>query len=371
MSRKSLKILILLVIGLSLLVFRVSWAEEELVGREKEIVERALKGQEAILARDYPEAMKLFDALDRDFPESPAGTFGKMAVYEMRMFEREDFHLRKEFLVESKKGVKIVKRVLQKYHPSTWDLFLSGSLLGLNGFYKARHDKWWDAYTQGGKSRQIFRRVKKMDPSFIDADFGLGMYLYWRSVFTRDLWFLKMFPDKRDEGIAIVENVAKNGRFAKELARINLGIMYFEEKRFKDAGKILSDFVAQYPNNIIIRKLYGKVLISKKRYGAAVGQFEKILEIDPVLKKPHFFIGAALVLKKDPAQYGHAENELKEFLRIQKGNYWPAHAHFWLGRLAEQQGNREVADREFKQAMKKYPKIEGAVRKARGMGGGI
>lgn len=363
----SLLIAISLCLGLS----GQARSSEEPEGREKEIIERALKGQEAIFARDYPQAMKVFEALARDFPDSPAGSFGKMAVYEIRMLEREDFHLQKKFLEEAKKGLKLVRKIQQKYNPSTWDLFLAGSILGLDGFFKARHDQWWDAYVQGGKSRQIFRRVKKMDPEFIDADFGLGMYLYWRSVFTRDLWFLRMFPNRRDEGIAIVRNVAENGNFSKELARANLAIMYFEEKRYAEAEKILRDYMSRYPNNVILRRLYGKVLISLKRYDEAVAQFEKILEIEPALKKPRYFMGAAMVLKRDPAEYARAEDELRKFLKIQGGKYWPAFAHYWLGRLEAQRGNKPAADKEYRQAIALYPKIENVVKKARGMGGGI
>jgi tetratricopeptide (TPR) repeat protein len=360
------------------ILFLCAWAsasaaevDRELKGKEKELVERALKGQDAIFARDYGEAMRVFGELQRDFPDSPAGSFGKMAVYEIRMLEREDTHLRKQFLAEAKKGLAIAKSVQQKYNPTTWDLFLAGSILGLDGFFKARHDQWWDAYVQGGKSRQLFRRVKKMDPDFIDADFGLGMYLYWRSVFTRDLWFLKMFPDRREEGIAIVKNVADNGRFAKDLARANLTIMYFEEKQYDKAENILRDYVSRYPNNVILRRLYGKVLISLKRYDQAVGEFERMLGIDPILKKPHYFIGAALVLKRDPAQYARAEGELREFIKLQRGNYWPAFAHYWLGRLEAQRGNKAAADKEYKQALVLYPKIEKMVSQARGMGGGL
>jgi tetratricopeptide (TPR) repeat protein len=349
----------------------VAAAAEKFEGNDKEIVERALVGQEAIFARDYPKAMEVFDALERDFPGSPAGYFGKMAVYEMRMFEREDTHLQKEFLAESKKGLALVKKINQKYNPSTWDLFLAGSLLGLDGFFKARHDQWWDAYVQGGKSRQLFRRVKKMDPGFIDADFGLGMYLYWRSVFTRDLWFLNMFPDKRNEGIAIVKNVAENGRFAKELARANLGIMYFEEKRYKQAETIFSDFVRRYPNNVIMRKIYGKILISQKRYDQAIEQFERMMAVDPVLKKPRYFIGVALILKGDPAGYPRAVSELNQFIKLQGGKYWPAFAHYWLGRLAAKKGDKAAAEKEYQEAVRLYPKIEDTVKKARGMGGGV
>ncbi|MFH1830123.1 MAG: tetratricopeptide repeat protein [Pseudomonadota bacterium] len=361
-----------IVIIISILVCSTSHVfAEDSKSNEKEIAARALKGQTAIFARQYDEAMQIFDALVRDYPDSPAGMFGKMAVNEIKMLEHENFYLEKPFLADSKKGLKIVSQVMRRYNPSTWDLFISGSVFGLDAFFKARKGTWWDAYTEGGESRQIFRRIKKMDPNYVDADFGLGMYLYWRSVFASDLWFLRMFPNRRDEGIAIVKYVAENGNFAKDLAKVNLAIMYFEEKRFDEAYVILDQYVAQYPNNVILRRLLGKVLISQKQYAKGVEQFETILKIDPDLKKPRYFIGAALVLARDPSQYDRAEKELKKFLEIQKGEYWPSYAHYWLGRLEEQRGNKEAAEKEYKIALSLNPKIQDAVKRVRGLGGGV
>lgn len=337
----------------------------------EEVVARTIEGQEKIFERNYPAAEAIFDALMKEAPDSPAGPFGRMAMLEIQMLEREDFHLEKPFLEASREGQRRAAEVSQRYDPSSWDLFLSASVLGLDGFFKARKDQWWEAYTQGGKSRQIFRRIKAMDPSFTDADFGLGMYLYWRSVFTRDLWFLRMFPDKRNEGIAIVERVAREGRYVRNMARANLVIMYFEERRFDDARRLLDEFLARYPKNIVLKRLMGKTLISQRQFDAAVAQFKGILAIDPEITQPHYFIGAALVLKGDPAGFAEAERELKQFLKVQGGKYWPAHAHYWLGRLHEARGEKQAATSEYNAALALDPKIRDAVARVRGLGGGV
>lgn len=338
---------------------------------DEDVVARSLKGQEMIFERNYDAAAKIFDALAGDYPLSPAGHFGLMAVLEMRMLEREDFHLEAEFRTASKAGIKRARAILGSHDPKAWDLFLAGSIYGLDGFFKARKGEWWDAYTEGSKSRQIFRHVKEMDPAFVDADFGLGMYIYWRSAFARDLWFLKMFPDRRDEGIRVVERIAKEGKFSKELARVNLGIMYFEDGRYPSAAQVFEEYAGRYPNNVLVRMFLGRVKLVQKKYDEGIARFREILKIDPALLKPHYFIGVALILKGDKKDYDEAENELKVFISKEKGKYWPGFAHYWLGRLAEAKGNKELARHEYREALKLRPGIKEAASRARSLGGGV
>lgn len=336
-----------------------------------EVVNRLLDGQQEIFERDYDGAMAVFESLRSGYPDSPAGDFGKMAVFEMRMLEREDFHLEKEFLAAAKEGTAKANAVLRLYHPNEWDLFLAGSLIGLDGFFKARKGNWWDAYVAGGKSRQIFRRVKEMDPSFTDADFGLGMYVFWRSVFAKDLWFLRMFPDRRQEGVGIVEKVAKDGRVVKDIARSNLAIMYMEMGRFPDAKKLLDEYTIRYPKNVILRNLLGKACLSLNLYAEAINQFRAILSVDPSFTKPHYFIGAAYVKIRDPKYFGEAEKELRLFLEKDKTKYWQASAHYWLGNLEEARGNSAKAKEEYEAAVKINPKAIEAQKKVRALGGGV
>lgn len=340
--------------------------------RDEALVQkRLLEGQTLILKREYNDALKVFDELKKNYPDSPAGCFGEMAAYEVQMLEREDLHLQRRLKMATEEGLRRVNRVMQQYNPTPWDLFISGSLHGLDGFFKARKGKWWDAYVAGNKSRQLFKHVKEIDPNYIDADFGLGMYLYWRSVFTRDLWFLKFIPNKRDEGIAIVKNVAEHGKFAKDMAQLNLGLAYLEEKMYPQSEEIFSSYAKMYPQNIIIRRLLGKVYAAEKKYDEAVLQFRAMLEIDSQLKKPHYFLGAVYILKGDPKYYPEAEKELRYFIKIQKGTYWPASAHYWLGRLAEKRGDKKSARTEYEIAYGMNSDIKDALKRARGMGSGI
>lgn len=346
----------------------VSSGDEAARGDEQS---RLIEGQALILHRKYDEALKLFRAVKKDFPDSPSGSFGEMAVYEVRMLENEDLSLEKEFFHASEEGRRRAGIVLQKYQPTPWELFISGALFGLDGFLKARKGGWWDAYVAGNKSRQLFKHAKQLDPSFIDADFGLGMYIYWRSVFTRDLWFLKMFPDRRAEGIAIVKEVAERGRFTREMAGINLGMMYMEEKDYPKAAKIFGSFVEKYPENIVLRRFLGKVYVAMRKYDDAIAQFSEMGKIDPRIIKYKYFMGATMLISGDDKMSVEGERELRAFIAAEKSKYWRASAHYWLGRMYERKNEKEKALAEYRVAHALSPKIGDALKRARGLGGGM
>jgi len=259
--------------------------------RDTKLLELALEGQELVLHRRYTEALAFFRQIQRDYPTSPLGYFGEMAIHEVRMLENEDFRYEKEFKQATKQGYKAVSKVMQRYHPSNYELFYAAGVVGLDSFFNARKGKWWKAYTKGGRSRQSFRRILKKDPDFADAKLGEGMYIYWRSVFTKEYSFLPFFSDRRAEGIAMVEEVIEKAQVANHVAKVNLGLIFFEEKRYADAQKIFEDFISKYPENVMFRMLLGKVFLANKKYAKAQKVFEKTLVVAPEINKLHYFIG--------------------------------------------------------------------------------
>jgi tetratricopeptide (TPR) repeat protein len=354
---------------LILLIPATSWAAYP-PKVEKELVARAMGGQQMIFARDYPKALELFQKLEKEFPDHPIGYFGQMAVLEMRMLEREDFHLGKQFEAMAKKGRKAVTRI-RGQKPSDWDLLVCGSLLGLEGFYYARRSKWWDAYTRGVKSRQTFKTIIKRNPNFTDAYFGTGMYLYWRSVFRKRVKFLRIFPDKREEGIAIVKRVAANGHFAKDLAEVNLGMIWLEEKQYDKAHVVFKKFSDRYPKNVLLYLFDGRSLLAGKKYDSAIEVFRKLKKVDPSIVQTYYFIGLARVLQKNPKHYDEAERELKEFVKRAPSNWWKASGYYMLGRLAELRKDKVLAKKYYELAIKKRPDLKKAKIRLRGLGTGL
>jgi len=336
-----------------------------------ELVWLSIEGQKRIFERNYDDAVRLFKYVEAEYPMSGLGIFGQMAVLEVKMLEREDFHLENEFLETAKRGEELVDKVMQLYRPSDLDLFFCGGIVGLEGFFRARHGQWWAAYTRGNISRQIFNSILKHNPSFIDAEFGLGMYTYWRSVFTNEIKFLPFFSDRRAEGIATVERVAREGTLAKEMAKVNLGIIYFEEKRYADAIRVFEDFVSRYPKNVILHQLLGRILLADKKYDRSIEEFKKVLALDPQISKTHYFIATAIVIDGKKERFPEAEGELKKFLEGAQDRLWKSYALYWLGQLYEKEGKTEDAKNYYAEAVKLNGGLKSAKMKLRGLGGGI
>ena len=91
-----------------LLIFSFFFARAEaavhFTPEQQKIHQALVKGQEQLLQREYSEALVTFKRLQLEHPQSPAGYFGEMTVFEVQMLEREDFHLESTFLAAAEAG---------------------------------------------------------------------------------------------------------------------------------------------------------------------------------------------------------------------------------------------------------------------------
>lgn len=327
-------------------------------GDEHRLEAQAMRGQTLIMERRYGEAMVVFRQLAADYPASPTGTFGELSIWQTRMFENYDFRFSGEYDRVLRLHRPIVDAVMAAREPSDWDLFVCGASLGMQAFYLARQGHWIKAL---GPADRAFRALQKLlwqNPRFIDANMGIGLYQYWRSVFTKSLHFLPFFHDQRVEAIAKVEQVAQQGRYATDLARANLGFVYAEEKRYPEAAAVLTAMLVRYPENVVLRMQLGQVYLVLKEYPKAVAEFRRIGSIDPSITKAAFYLGLALT--RQGSDLATARQVFTHYLATRPESDWAAAAHYWLGWLAERQNDRGAAVTEYQEALRLNPKLKTA-----------
>lgn len=344
------KIILFSLIGFVLTGIAVSAAgQTKVLGVDPELINAAIKGKELIFRRRYSEALKVFDKIERDYPETATGFFGKMAIWQVRMFENEDFRFKTQYQSVEKRYEKFARHQLRKGDLPSWELFVYGAADGMRGFFKGRLGKWFKALTHGLHAMRMQKKLRWQEPEFVDSDLSLGMYKYWRSVFTSQLKFLPFFSDQRQEGINMVKRVASSGRYSKNIALANLVFIYYNEKRYDEAISVSDRIIADYPENIVIRYMKGEALKSKKMNPEALTLFQEIYQMDPEINTVLLQQGKILYWMK---RYAESKEVLEKFLRTKSEKIWHAVANYYLGLIAETKGDKDSAKGYYETALK-------------------
>lgn len=336
-------------------------------GSDADLIARSVEGERLLMSRDYAAAQALFQRLSEDYPKSPAGPFGLMAMWQTRMFENRDFRFASQYDAAEKKMAAVCDERLLPERPMDWDLFVCASGFGMKGFFDARRDKWLQGLGGAIKSIRAYRRLLWLNPDFIDAEMGVGMYEFWRSVVTRRFQWLPFFSDQRAAGMTKVEKVTREGKYVRDLARANLVYMQIEMKQFDAALAGINELVARYPHNVLMRQAKGEVLWAQKKYPECYEVFAQILQEDPQMTRSLYWMAASSVIpfmkvdaqgapRKDvniPNDIAvRARDQLRRYLQSRPIKTWAAASHYWLALIAEWHGDKAVAVAEYNEALK-------------------
>jgi tetratricopeptide (TPR) repeat protein len=317
-----------------------------------EAEKKGIIGRELIFHRRYDEALEYFKKLDAEDPDSPLGTFGQMAVWQSRMFENFDFRFDREFQEVSEPNKKIVERILDQKDSSAWDLFLAGASAGVRSFYLMRKDSAFKALGEAGIAKKALDRAHEKDPSFADVYLGLGMYDYWRSVFTNRLRFLPFFSDRRKEGLATTEKAFREARVVGPLAEASLGFCYYEERNPSKAIPLWESFLKKYPEYAIAKTMLGDLYGMSGNYPRAHQIFDELIQNNPDVAVARYFKAKTYFRQN---KLPEARKEYEDFLNTKPTDAWTAYALTDLGLIDLREGKENDAYEKFKRASRTYP----------------
>jgi len=316
-----------------------------------ELEQKAVIGRDLILHRRYIEAIDHFKKVSQENPNSPLGSFGQMAAWQVHMFENYDFRFDKEYEEVSKENERISDAVLKNNEASPFELFIVGAAAGMRGFYLMRKDQVWKGLTQANIARKALARARGIDPTYIDVNLGLGMYDYWRSVYTTRFSFLPFFDDKRAQGLAMVSEVAKSGRVAGPLAEISLVFCYYEARDFAKTTGALQEMLKKYPENVILKNILGDMYSQQGNFSAAHQIFEKIKKENPDVIVAQFFDAKTYFRE---GKLPEARKDYDAFLATHPAPAWTAYALTDLGFIDLKEGKEDAAYENFKKAYRTY-----------------
>ncbi|MEA2204742.1 MAG: hypothetical protein QOE77_1518 [Blastocatellia bacterium] len=245
-------------------------------------------GVEALYNLDYEGARKQFKEIAQLFPNHPAGPqflatcLWIETLYENRrlqssLYDTQSFYSEKEDKIDPSiveqfrtwtREAKRLTEARRKAEPRDPDAFYYlGAIQGLKAsFEEAVERRHFAALRDGSDAVDYHRDVMRLDPSYHDAEITIGLYEYVVGSLplpAKILAGIGGIRGSKKRGLATLERVAKESKWAQDDAKSLLIVLYGREKRYAEAAEIARELGARYPRNYLFRLEAADALVSE------------------------------------------------------------------------------------------------------------
>jgi tetratricopeptide (TPR) repeat protein len=240
-------------------------------------------------------------------------------------------------------------------------------------FEEAVERRHFAALRDGNDAVNHHREVLKLDPKYVDAQITIGLYEYVVGSLPLPVKIIAGatgYRGSKKRGLAMLEQVAREGRWAQDDAKTVLVLLYTREKRFEDVLKLTRELSAKYPRNYLLRLETADALVSlagvkrkqKDVAGAVQAEKEAFATFDELLRDRNVRDAAARALDLIHFKYGEVllmagynDRAAKEFLTATKVDRAEAGlvtmAHLYAGHSYDVAGKREEALAQYKEVL--------------------
>jgi tetratricopeptide (TPR) repeat protein len=349
-------------------------------------------GLDALYNIDYDKANRDFNEIVKLYPNHPGGyqllaaRLWIKTLYESRrlqvsLYSSESFYANGDDKVDPKivtefrnltREAKRLAEAKLKQEPKNIEAldFLANTEGLKASFEEAVERRHFAALRDGNDAVDHHREVLKLDPKYIDAQITIGLYEYVVGSLPLPVKILAGatgYRGSKKRGLAMLEQVAKEGRWAQDDAKSVLIILYTREKRFADVITLARELSAKYPRNYLLRVETADALVSlagvkrkeKDLAGAVQAEKEAFATFDELLRDRntaaraldliHFKYGEALLIA------GYNERAAKEFLAATKVDRGEpgliTMAHLFAARSYDVAGKRDEALAQYKEVL--------------------
>jgi tetratricopeptide (TPR) repeat protein len=373
--------------------FSVSAQQPWLTDAERERFEALRRsGLDALYNIDYDKAERDFKGIVKLLPNHPGGYQLLAArvwiktLYESRrlqssLYSSESFYTNgddkvdpkivTEFRNYTREAKRLAEAKLRQEPKNIEAMDFLANTEGLQAsFEEAVERRHFAALRDGNDAVNLHREVLKLDPKYIDAQITIGLYEYVVGSLPLPIKILAGatgYRGSKKRGLAMLEQVAKEGRWAQDDAKSVLILLYAREKRFADVLKLTRELSAKYPRNYLLRLETADALVSlagvkrkeKDLAGAVQAEKEAFATFDELLRDRsvrdvaaraldliHFKYGEVLLMA------GYHDRAAKEFLaatRVERAEAGlVTMAHLYAAHAYDAGGKRDEALAQYK-----------------------
>jgi hypothetical protein len=249
---------------------------------------RRAAGFEALFNLDYEAARKNFREIAESLPNYPAGPQFLAAslwietLYQSRrlqssLYDSDSFYSQNEDKVDpriveqfrswTRQARQLAEARLKQVPRDAEAIYFLGAIEGLKAtFEEAVERRHFAALKDGSDAVDRHREVIKLDPAYHDAEITIGLYDYTVGALPlayKIIAGVAGFHGSKKRGLATIERVVKEGRWARDDAKTLLIVLYTREKRFAEAAAFARELGAKYPRNYLYRLEAADALVSQ------------------------------------------------------------------------------------------------------------
>jgi tetratricopeptide (TPR) repeat protein len=352
-------------------------------------------GLEALRNLDYDKAQRDFQEISQLYPNHPGGSQLLAArlwiktLYESRrlqssLYSSESFYTNgddkvdpkvvSEFRSLTREAKRLAEAKLKQDPKNVEALDALANIEGLKAaFEEAVERRHFAALRDGNDAVDHHREVLKLDPKFIDAQLTVGLYEYVVGSLPLPIKVVAGvtgFRGSKKKGLALLEQVSKEGNWSKDDAKTVLILLYTRERRYSDVLAITRDLSARYPRNYLYRLEVADALVGvaaakrkeKDLLAAVQAEKEAFATFDELLRDRAVRDTAARAMDLIHFKYGEVlltagqtDRAAKEFLATTKVDHAEpglvTMAHLYAARAFDLGGKREEALAEYKEVL--------------------
>jgi len=352
-------------------------------------------GLDALYNIDYDKAQRDFKEIVQLFPNHPGGyqllaarvwikTLYESRRLQVSLYSNESFYTNGDDKVDPKivtefrnltREAKRLAEAKLKQEPKNIEAldFLANTEGLKASFEEAVERRHIAALRDGNDAVGHHREVLKLDPKYIDAQITIGLYEYVVGSLPLPVKIIAGatgYRGSKKRGLALLEQVAKEGRWSQDDAKTVLVLLYTREKRFAEVVKLTRELSAKYPRNYLLKLETADALVSlagvkrkeKDLAGAVQSEKEAFATFDEVLRDRNVRDSAVRALDLIHFKYGEAllmagynERAAKEFMAATKVERAEAGlvtmAHLYAARSYDAAGKRDEALSQYREVL--------------------
>lgn len=315
----------------------------------------------------FEQAEAIFGALDRRYPDHPAGPFLSALVPWWRILtDLSDDRHDAQFMSAMDEVVRRSDRLLRRDRNSLDGQFFKGAALGFQGRHLANRRRWLPAARRGVSALGPVRAVAEADPRNADYQFGRGIYDYFAAATPeRYPWsrpFVALFPQgSRSQGLAALHRTFRNGTFLRaEAAYFLLQIYYLYEADATQSRQFITWLRQEYPQNAFFHAMEGRIHWRFGQWEEAERVFQSVLRntergqtgyTDSSREQALYYLGQAAFRRADYTTASRHFDRLERMERSRPESPFVALGRLRQGMIHDIHGERTSAERRYRETL--------------------